>query len=45
MTHFKQQSFAAVLAVCATVLSLQAIVSVPPAQAMTETTVQMVELA
>lgn len=42
MTRFANQTFAAVLAVFISAVSLQAVVTVPPAQAQT---VQMVELA
>ncbi len=44
MTQFKQHSFAAVMAVIISVVSLQAIVTVPPAQALASDA-QMVELA
>ncbi|XUU61734.1 hypothetical protein ACRAQ6_05545 [Erythrobacter sp. HA6-11] len=44
MSTFKQQSVAAVMAVLISVISLQTIVTVPPAQAQTSTS-QIVELA
>lgn len=44
MTSFKQHSLAAVIAIFISAISLQAIVTVPPAQAQTATA-QIVELA